>query len=224
MIRVVIVDDHEVVRRGLRYMLEQRSDIEVVGEGSDGKEAIALASELLPDVILLDLLMSNVGGIEVVREIKRLAPSTKIIILTSFYESDQIFGAIKAGALSYLLKESSTEELLKAIYGAAHGESKLHPLVAARLLREVREQEESPLKDLTPRELEVLTLIARGRSNPEIAAELSISEPTVRMHVANVLMKLHLADRTQAAIFALQKKLIPLKDALEDRSEGADKD
>ncbi len=219
MIRVVIVDDHEVVRQGLRYMLEQRSDIEVVGEGSDGNQAITLAAELLPDVLLLDLLMSNRGGIEAVREIKRLAPSTKIIILTSFYESEQIFGAIKAGALSYLLKETSTDELLQAIYSAARGESKLHPLVAARLLKEVQEQDESPLKDLTPRELEVLTCIARGRSNSEIAAELVISEPTVRMHVANVLMKLHLADRTQAAIFALQKKLVPLKDALEDKDE-----
>lgn len=219
MIRVVIVDDHEVVRRGLRYMLEQYPDIEVIGEGSDGKHAVALAGELLPDVMLLDLLMANMNGIEAVREIKRLVPNTKIIILTSYYESDQIFGAIKAGALSYLLKESSTEELLQAIYSAARGESKLHPLVAARLLKEVREQDESPLKDLTPRELEVLSLIARGRSNQEIAAELVISEPTVRMHVANILTKLHLADRTQAAIFALQKKLVPLKDALDDKNE-----
>jgi len=198
-------------------MLEQHPDIEVIGEGADGTQAVALASELLPDVMLLDLLMSNMNGIEAVREIRRLVPNTKIIILTSYYESDQIFGAIKAGALSYLLKESSAQELLQAIYSAARGESKLHPLVAARLLKEVREQDESPLKDLTPRELVVLSLIARGRSNPEIAGELVISEPTVRMHVANILTKLHLADRTQAAIFALQKKLVPLKDALEDK-------
>ena len=219
MIRVLIVDDHEVVRRGLRYMLEQRSDIQVIGEASDGSQAISLAAELLPDVILLDLLMAPVGGIEAVREIKRLAPSTQIIVLTSFSESQQIFGAIKAGALSYLLKEGSAEELVQAIYSAAHGESKLHPLVAARLLKEVREQGESPLRDLTPRELQVLTEIARGRSNADIASDLGISEPTVRMHVANVLMKLHLADRTQAAIFALQRKLVPLKEALEDRDE-----
>ncbi len=224
MIRIVIVDDHEVVRHGLRYMLEHHPDIEVIGEGADGKQAIALASELLPDVMLLDLLMANMNGIEAVREIKRIAPNTKVIILTSYYESEQIFGAIKAGALSYLLKESSTEELLEAIYSAARGESKLHPLVAARLLKEVREQKESPLKDLTPRELEVLTQIARGRSNPEIAAELVISEPTVRMHVANILSKLHLADRTQAAIFALQKKLVPLKDALKDQETSQDED
>ncbi len=216
MIRILIVDDHAVVRHGLRYMLEQRPDIEVVGEGSDGEQAIALVTDLLPDVVLLDLLMPKMDGITVVREIKRLAPNTHIVILTSYYEDDQIFGAIKAGALSYLLKESSTFELLEALRAAARGESKLHPRVAARLLHEMRQQEESPLKDLTPRELEVLTRIARGRSNQEIAAELMISEPTVRMHVANILSKLHLADRTQAAIYALQQKLVPLKDALED--------
>jgi NarL family two-component system response regulator LiaR len=216
MIRVLIVDDHPVVRQGLRYMLEQRPDIEVIGEGSDGEQAIALVTDLLPDVILLDLLMPKMEGISVVREIKRLAPNTQIIILTSYYEDDQIFNTIKAGALSYLLKESSTLELVEAIRAAARGESQLHPRVAARLLHEMRQQEQSPLKDLTPRELEVLTSIARGRSNQEIAAELVISEPTVRMHVANILSKLHLTDRTQAAIYALQKNLIPLKDALED--------
>jgi NarL family two-component system response regulator LiaR len=216
MIRVLIVDDHPVVRQGLRYMLEQRPDIEVVGEGYDGEQAIALVSDLLPDVVLLDLLMPKMDGMMVVREIKRLAPNTQIIILTSYYEDDQILSAIKAGALSYLLKESSTLELVEAIRAAARGESKLHPRVAARLLREMRQQEQSTLKDLTPRELEVLANIARGRSNQEIAAELVISEPTVRMHVANILSKLHLADRTQAAIYALQKNLVPLKDALED--------
>ena len=216
MIRVLIVDDHPIVRQGLRYMLEQRSDIEVVGEGSDGEQTLPLVTDLLPDVVLLDLLMPKMDGITVVREIKRLAPNTQIIILTSYYEDDQIFNAIKAGALSYLLKESSTLERVEAIRAAARGESKLHPRVAARLLRELRQQEQSPLKDLTPRELEVLTRIAYGRSNQEIAHELVISEPTVRMHVANILSKLHLADRTQAAIYALQNKLVPLKDALED--------
>jgi NarL family two-component system response regulator LiaR len=216
MIRVLIIDDHEVVRQGLRYMLEQRPDFEVVGEGSDGEEAIALVNDLLPDVVLLDLLMPRMDGITVVREIKRLAPTTQIVILTSYYEDELIFNAIKAGALSYLLKESSTLELLEAIRAATRGESKLHPRVAARLLREIRQQGQSPLKDLTPRELEVLTRIARGRSNPEIAAELVISEPTVRMHVSNILSKLHLADRTQAAIYALQQHVVPLSDALEE--------
>ena len=157
MIRVLIVDDHEVVRHGLRYMLEQRSDIEVIGEGGDGEQAIALVNDLLPDVVLLDLLMPKMDDKNVVREIKRLSPNTQIIILTSYYEDDQIFGAIKAGALSYLLKESSTFELIEAIRAAARGESKLHPRVAARLLREMRQQEQSPLKDLTSREQEVLT-------------------------------------------------------------------
>ena len=216
MIRVLIVDDHEVVRQGLRYMLEQRPDFEVVGEGSDGEEAIALVTDLLPDVVLLDLLMPRADGITVVREIKRLAPTTQIVILTSYYEDEQIFNAIKAGALSYLLKESNTLDLLEAIRVATRGESKLHPRVAARLLREMRKLGQSPLKDLTPRELEVLTRIARGRSNAEIAAELGISEPTVRMHVANILSKLHLADRTQAAIYALQQRVVPLSDALEE--------
>jgi len=216
MIRVLIIDDHPVVRQGLHYMLEQRPDIEVVGEGSDGEEAIALVNDLVPDVVLLDLLMPKIDGITVVREIKRFAPTTQIVILTSYYEDDQIFNAIKAGALSYLLKESSTLDLLEAIRAAARGESKLHPRVAARLLREMRQQGQSPLKDLTPRELEVLTRVARGRSNPEIAADLVISEPTVRMHVANILSKLHLADRTQAAIYALQQHIVPLSDALEE--------
>ena len=216
MIRVLIVDDHEVVRQGLRYMLEQRPDLEVVGEGSDGEEAIALANDLLPDVVLLDLLMPRMDGITVVREIKRFAPNTQIVILTSYYEDEQIFNAIKAGAISYLLKESSTLDLLEAIRAATRGESKRHPRVATRLLREMRKLGQSPLKDLTPRELEVLTRIARGRSNAEIAAELVISEPTVRMHVSNILSKLHLADRTQAAIYALQQRVIPLSDALEE--------
>jgi NarL family two-component system response regulator LiaR len=216
MIRVLIVADHEVVRQGLRYMLEQRPDLEVVGEGSDGEEAIALANDLLPDVVLLDLLMPRMDGITVVREIKRFAPNTQIVILTSYYEDEQIFNAIKAGAISYLLKESSTLDLLEAIRAATRGESKLHPRVATRLLREMRKLGQSPLKDLTPRELEVLTRIARGRSNAEIAAELVISEPTVRMHVSNILSKLHLADRTQAAIYALQQRVIPLSDALEE--------
>jgi NarL family two-component system response regulator LiaR len=216
MIRILLVDDHVVVRYGLRYMLDQRTDMEVVGECGDGEEAISLVDELLPDVVLLDLLMPRMGGIAAVREIKRISPNTHVIILTSYYEDNQIFSAIKAGALSYLLKESSTLELVEAIRAATRGESKLHPRVAERLLRELQQHEQSPLKDLTPREKEVLSRIARGRSNPEIAAGLVISEPTVRMHVSNILSKLHLADRTQAAIYALQKNLVLLKDALDN--------
>ena len=217
MIRVLLVDDHAVVRQGLRFMLERQPDIEIVGEGSDGEQAIHLAADHLPEVILLDLLMPKMDGITAIREIKRVTPATQVIILTSHYDDDLIFKAIQAGALSYQLKDISPQDLLAAVRAAAQGESRLHPLVAMRLLREVRERKQSPLKDLTPRELEILTLIARGRSNAEIAATLVISEGTVKMHVSNVLSKLHLADRTQAAIYALQQRLVPLNEALEQQ-------
>jgi len=215
MIKVVLADDHAVVRYGLRFMLEQRPDLQVVGECGDGTRALELATELLPDVALLDLLMPGMDGVAVTREIKRLVPSTQVIILTSYHEDEYIFNAIKAGALSYLLKESSPQELVEAVRAAARGESKLHPMVAARVLREMQQYQHTPLNDLTPRELEVLTRLARGRSNHEIAQELVISEPTVRTHMANILSKLHLTDRTQAAIYALQQRLVPLQDALE---------
>ncbi|HET9999890.1 MAG TPA: response regulator transcription factor [Ktedonobacteraceae bacterium] len=214
-ISVVLADDHAVVRHGLRFMLEQRPDIRVVGECGDGARALELVTELLPDVALLDLLMPVMDGIAATREIKRLVPSTQVIILTSYYDDEHIFNAIKAGALSYLLKESSPQELVEAVRAASRGESKLHPMIATRVLREMQQHGHSPLNDLTPRELEVLTRIARGRSNHEIAQELVISEPTVRTHMANILSKLHLTDRTQAAIYALQQRLVPLKDALE---------
>jgi NarL family two-component system response regulator LiaR len=212
-IRILIVDDHAVVRQGLRFLLEQQPDINVIGECGDGEQAVELAGTLLPDVMLLDLLMPKMDGMTAVREIKRITPITQIIILTSYYEDDQIFRVIKAGALSYLLKDSSPQALIAAVRAAARNESTLHPIVAAKVLREMQHQ--SPLDDLTPRERDVLILIARGRSNHEIAVELSIGEQTVKTHVSNILSKLHLADRTQAAIYALQKRLVPLKDALD---------
>ncbi len=215
MIRLLIVDDHAVVRQGLRFLLEQQADMEIVGESENGAQAIAQATELLPDVILLDLLMPEMDGITAAREIKRLVPSTQIIMLTSYYEDEQIVRAIKAGARSYLLKDAQPHELVGAVRAAARGESVLHPVVAARLLHEMQEREQAPLNDLTPREMEVLKCVARGRSNAEIASDLVISEPTVKTHVSNILAKLHLADRTQAAIYALQQQLVPLKDALE---------
>lgn len=215
MIRVVLADDHAVVRQGLRFMLEQRSDIQVVGACGDGARAVELVAELLPQVALLDLLMPTMDGVAATREIKRLAPTTQVIILTSYHEDEHIFNAIKAGALSYLLKDSSPRDLVEAVRAASRGESKLHPMVAARLLSEMQQPQPAPLNDLTPRELEILTRIARGRSNHEIATELVISEPTVRTHVSNILSKLHLADRTQAAIYALQQNLVPLKSALD---------
>ena len=215
MIRVMIVDDHPVVREGLRFMFEQRSDIAVVEECSDGKQALDRVTDLLPDVVLLDLLMPGMDGVTAIREIKRLAPSVQIIVLTSYYEDELIFHAIKAGALSYLLKDCSSFDLVEAVRAAVHSESKLHAVVASRLLQEMQRREQPLLGDLTPREREVLARIARGRSNYEIASELSMSEPTVRTHIGNILSKLHLADRTQAAIYALQHHLVPLKDALE---------
>jgi NarL family two-component system response regulator LiaR len=213
MIRIVLVDDHAVVRGGLRFLLEQQPDMEVIGEGKDGAQGVALVTNLLPDVVLLDLLMPRMDGITAVREMKRLTPHTRIIILTSYYEDDQVFGAIKAGAISYLLKDAGPDELVEAVRAAARGEGVLHPQVAARVLREM--QQRSPLQELTARERDVLTLLARGRSNAEIAAELIIGEGTVKTHVSNILTKLHLADRTQAAIYALQQRLVPLQDALE---------
>src|SRR5260221_52904 len=219
MIRVVIVDDHAVVRQGLHFMLEREPDISVIGEGSDGEQAIALAADLIPEVLLLDLLMPKVDGIAAIREIKHLTPATQIIILTSYHDDDLVLRAIKAGALSYLLKDTSPQELIAAVRAAAQGESRLHPTVATRVLREMHAQEQSPLNELTPRELEVLSQIARGRSNYEIATALAIGEGTVKMHVSNILSKLHLADRTQAAIYALQKRLVPLNEALDKETQ-----
>ena len=214
MIRIVIVDDHPVVRQGLHFLLEQQAGIQVVGEGENGEQAIRLVQDHLPDVLLLDLLMPKMDGITAVREIKLVAPGVRIIILTSYFEDDQIFSAIKAGALSYLLKDTRSQELVAAVQAAARGESVIHPQVAARIIREMQQPDQAPLNELTPRELEVVTRIAHGRSNHEIAVELRIGEQTVKTHVSNILSKLHLADRTQAAIYALQQRLVPLDDAL----------
>jgi NarL family two-component system response regulator LiaR len=213
MTRIVIVDDHPIVRQGLRFLLEQQEEIQVVGEGENGEQALKLIEEHLPDVLLLDLLMPKMDGITVVREIKRVAPSVQIIILTSYFEDDQIFSVIKAGALSYLLKDTRSQELVAAVQAAARGESVLHPQVAARILREMQQPSQVSLDELTPRELEVVTRIAHGRSNHEIAVELMIGEQTVKTHVSNILSKLQLADRTQVAIYALQQRLVPLDDA-----------
>lgn len=216
MVRIAIIDDHAVVRQGMRFLLEQQPDMEVVGEGKDGVQGVAMVCNTAPDIVILDLLMPRMDGLAAIREIKRLVPKTQVIVLTSYHKDEQVFSAIKAGALSYLLKDASPEELVEAVRAAARGESVLHPVIARRVLREIQRQSQPPMHELTPRELEVLTRIARGLSNHEIASELTISEPTVRTHVANILSKLNLADRTQAAIYALQKRLVPLNDALEE--------
>ena len=215
MIRLVIADDHPIVRQGLRFFLEQQPDMSVVGESSDGKETIEVVASTLPTVVLLDLLMPTMDGVQAIRQIKRMMPTTHIIVVTSYYDNEHLFHAIKAGALSYLLKESDPQELITAVRAAAKGESTLHPLVAKRLLRELSQPQRSEIGELTPREVEVLTYLARGHSNHIIAQGLVISEETVKTHVSNILSKLHLADRTQAAIYALQQRLVPLDDALE---------
>jgi NarL family two-component system response regulator LiaR len=207
-ISVLIVDDHAVVRQGLKSLLSLQEDIEVVGEAANGLEAEEQTSHLLPDVVLMDLIMPQVDGIEATRRIRALSPSTQVIVLTSFGEDEKVFSAIKAGALSYLLKNVSPGDLIKAVQAAYRGETQLHPEIAKKLMDELSlgPRRQTP-EELTERELDVLKLIARGQSNREIARELVISEKTVKTHVSNILSKLHLADRTQAAIYALREGL-----------------
>ena len=209
-IQVLLVDDHAVVRRGLSAFLSTYSDITVVGEASSGAEGIELASRLLPDVVLMDLLMPEMDGIEATRRIRAAVPSAQVIVLTSYSEDERIFPAIKAGALSYLLKDVKPDDLVRAIKAARRGEATLHPSVAARLMRELTAARSSPLDELTEREREVLAYVAQGMSNAEIAAQLIIGERTVKTHVSNILSKLHLQDRTQAALLALRERLVPL--------------
>ncbi|MCX7791192.1 MAG: response regulator transcription factor [Chloroflexaceae bacterium] len=212
-ITVLLIDDHRVVRQGLRDFLELQEDIEIVGEASSGEEGVQLARELIPDVVLMDLVMPGIDGVEATRQIKAASPNTRVIVLTSFADDNKVFPAIKAGAISYLLKDVSPEELAHAIRAAQRNEAVLHPEVAARLMQEFSapRPDEAPVEQLTPRELEVLRLIARGKSNKEIAEALIVSEKTVKTHVSNILSKLHLADRTQAAIYALRKRIVAME-------------
>ena len=209
-ISVLIADDHPFVRHGLRTYLETLDDLEVVGEASDGAEAVELAGQLLPEVVLMDLVMPELGGVEATRAIRAASPSTKVIVLTSFDDDEKVFPAIKAGAAGYLLKDVHPAELAEAVRKASRGEALLAPSVAARLMQEVS-GERPPAAGLTERELEVLRLIARGMSNKLIARELVVSEKTVKTHVSNILAKLHLADRTQAALYAVREGLAELE-------------
>lgn len=204
-ITVLIVDDHAVVRRGIRALLEAEGDCVVVGEASSGGEAVLLAADLVPDVVLMDLVMPAMDGVEATRLLKQRSPRSQVIVLTSYHQDEQIFPAMRAGALSYVLKGVGLDELTEAIRKAARGEATLHPHVAARLVQELKgaSQETSTLyQTLSQREREVLRLIAEGLSNAQIAERLVIAERTVKSHINNILSKLHLADRTQVAIFA----------------------
>ena len=210
-ITVLIVDDHEMVRDGAKGYLEVQAEIVVVAEAESGEEAVRLANEFVPDVVLMDLVMPGMDGVEATRKVKDISPRTQIIILTSYHEDEHIFPALQAGAISYLLKDVKASELVEAIRRAAKGEATLHPRVAARLVKQFSHgepQNANVFTELTERELEVLTLIARGFTNQKIATELVISIGTVKGHVSNILSKLHLADRTQAAVYAWQKGIV----------------
>lgn len=214
LIRVMIVDDHAVVREGLRTYLDLSDEIEVVGEAGNGREAIDRAGVLKPDVVLMDLMMPEMDGIAATRGLKEVSPASKVIVLTSFTDDEHINPALRAGAIGYLLKDVSAADLVCAIDGANKGQVQLHPDVARRLMEQVAtgpRREDPPASALTPRELEVLRLIASGMSNKEIARELGLNERTVKGHVSNILSKLGLADRTQAALYAVREGIIDIR-------------
>jgi NarL family two-component system response regulator LiaR len=210
-ITILIVDDHTIVRQGVRALLDIHPDLRVVGEAESAEEALPLVTELVPDVVLLDLLLQGMNGVEATHEIKRASPRTQVVVLTSYAEDEHIFPALRAGALSYLLKDIRPRELADSIRKAARGESVLHSRIAARMIQEVRESARKvppTFADLTPRELSVLQLLADGRTNAEIAAELVLGEKTVRGYISNIINKLHMEDRTQVAVFAWQQGLM----------------
>lgn len=227
MIDVLIADDHAIVRRGLRTLISGEPDMEVAGEASDGFEVVAKARELAPDVILLDLVMPGQSGLEAIGQIKAENPDARVLVLTSFGDNDRVFSAIRAGASGYLLKDASPEQLLQAIHDGHSGESHLHPTIALKMLRELDNPAavaaNRPLTDdpLTEREVEVLRLVAQGLSNQEIAKTLTISERTVGNHIGSILRKLHLANRTQAALYALRRGLVDINNAAGGEDEPA---
>lgn len=211
-VSVLLVDDHELVRRGVRAFLETQPGIVVVAEAGSGEEAVKLAAEHAPDVALMDLIMpGGMDGVEATRRLRAVSPRTNVVVLTSYHDDEHVFPAIRAGALSYVLKEVGPKELADAVRKAAVGEAILHPRVAARVVREIhgaRGAEPNVFQNLSERELEVLRLIADGLSNAEISGRLFISEKTTKSHVSNILGKLHLADRTQAAVYAWRKGVV----------------
>jgi NarL family two-component system response regulator LiaR len=213
-IRVFIADDHAIVRKGIEAVLELIPDIDVVGQAENGRDTVYLVAQLEPDVILMDLVMPEMDGIEAIRRIKEHQPATCILVLTTFSGEEKIFPAIKAGALGYHLKDSRPEELVRAIRQVDRGEASLHPVIARKVLEELnRPSDKPPTPDpLTQREVEVLRLVAQGLENAEIAEQLVITEATVRTHVSNITGKLHVASRTQAALYALREGIASLDD------------
>ena len=225
-IRVFVVDDHAIVRDGIQALLATEPDIECVGEAADGSDAVSKVRTLRPDVILMDLVMPGMDGIEAIHQIMAFQPEARILVLTSFTADDKVFPAIKAGALGYLLKDTGSEDLIRAIHQIYRGEASLHPKIARMVLQEISSvppaqrvdhqphppKQSATVDPLTERELEVLKLVAQGRTNQEIAGELVVAEGTVRTHVSNILDKLHLASRTQATLYALREGLASLDD------------
>jgi NarL family two-component system response regulator LiaR len=210
-VTVMLVDDHNVVRMGLKAYFGTLDDIQVVAEAGNGEEAIQLAAQYAPDVILMDLIMPGIDGVEAIRRVKKASPRTQVIVLTSYHEDEHIFPSIRAGALSYVLKDIDPDDLADAIRRAQRGEAVINPNVAARLVREMQgatKETINPFGELTDREMDVLRQIASGKSNREIAEALVITEKTVKSHVTNILNKLHLADRTQAAVYAWQEGIM----------------
>jgi NarL family two-component system response regulator LiaR len=208
---VLLVDDHAMVRSGVRAFLVTQPDLAVVAEAGSGDEAVKLAAQFVPDVILMDLIMPGMDGVEATRRVKQVSPRSQIVVLTSYHEDEHIFPALKAGALSYILKDVSAEELAATVRKAAVGEAVLHPRVAARVIKELQGKRAdvlNPFTELSERELEVLKLIADGMSNADMAAKLVLSEKTIKGHVSNILSKLHLADRTQAAVYAWREGVV----------------
>ena len=210
-ITILIVDDHAVVRQGVRAFLDTQPDLKVVGEAASGEEGIQLAIQHVPDVVLMDLVMPGMDGVEATRQLKRASPRSQVVVLTSYHDDEYIFPAIRAGALSYVLKDIGPRDLADVVRKAAVGEVVLNPRVATRVIQELQGlhgEQANPFTELSERELEVLRLIAAGMSNAEMAEKLVLSEKTIKGHVSNILSKLHLVDRTQAAIYAWREGIV----------------
>ena len=212
-IRILITDDHAVVREGLSSFISLEPDMEVVAEAGDGVEAVEIALALVPDIILMDIVMPKQTGIEALQQLQEASSPAKVIVLTSFAEYEQIYLAIKAGAMGYLLKDSTPEQLVQAIRDVYQGQTSLSPVIARMLIDEIKKESELPLSEdpLTDREVQVLKLVAQGHTNRDIAERLVVSEGTVGTHISNILEKLHLANRTQAALYALRRGMVDLE-------------